>query len=606
MAKPRLGDRGWEIIEPLLPPEAQKGFVRRSKIMMTSEVDIEFKDVSFRYAGSSDWALRDINLCIPRGETVLITGPSGSGKTTLCSCMNGLIPHFHEGELRGEVLVRGWHTAGTRIGVLASMVGMVFQDPESQLVAPTVVDEIAFGAENMGVLPEEIERRIEEALHMARLRGYEDRQPHLLSGGEQQACAIAAIYAMYPEIYVMDEPTSNLDPLGTQQVLSLVTQMTRQRGRTLVLVGHKLEEVLPLVDRVIVMHSGRIVRDGPVVEVLAAGDIPGVFARPPIVQLAQRLGVESCPLTADDLYPILAERLYPWASNPAPAPAVPASAPGQKESGEAIIEVEDLWYAYGDGPPAVREVNLSVRRGEMVTILGRNGSGKTTLVRHLNGLLRPQRGRVVVLGQDVSQTTTAQLARHVGFCFQNPDHQMIAFTVRDELAFGLKARGAPPEEIARRSREALAFVGLEGAIDQDVMELGKGQRQRLALAAVLTLEPGILVFDEPTTGQDPEMTEDIFRIMRRLNQAGTTILLITHQFDMAARFARRAVVMKEGQVVYDGPMADLVGRRDLLRANSMDQPRLTQLAIRLAQGDRPPTPVTVEEFLAAFPGLTEG
>lgn len=563
------------------------------------DYDIEFNNVSFRYAESDTWALREINLKIEPGEAILVTGPSGSGKTTLCGCLNGLVPHFHEGELQGEVLVRGRNTAVTRIGVLASLVGLVFQDPESQLVAPSVVDEIAFGAENLGVPPAEIDRRIQEVLQIIRLGGYEDRQPYLLSGGEQQACAIAAIYTMYPEIYVMDEPTSNLDPLGTKQVLALIAQVARQRNKTLVLVEHKLEEVLPLVDRIIVMDRGHIVRDGPVLDVLAAGDLPHVFNRPPIVQLAERLGIDSYPLIADEIYPYLAARLDSQPVHVLPDP------PSPEPDNEVAIDVEDLVYAYDEGPPVLRGITMTIRRGEMVAIMGRNGSGKSTLVRHFNGLLQPQAGRVVVLGQDASQTTTAQLARRVGFCFQNPNHQMVAFTVRDELAFGLKAHGASPEEIEQRSQEALDFVGLSSAMDQDVIALGKGQRQRLALAAVMTLDPEILIIDEPTTGQDPQMTEDIFRILQRLNEDGMTILLITHKFDMAARFAERAIILKQGQVVYDGRMHELIGQRDLLLDNSIDQSQITQLAARLVDGERPPTPLTVDDFLAALPGLKE-
>jgi energy-coupling factor transport system ATP-binding protein len=561
------------------------------------EPDIVFKNVSFQYAGSDTWALQDIDLEIQPGEAVLITGPSGSGKTTLCSCILGLVPHHHEGQLLGQLIVRGRDVAKTRIGALAAFVGMVFQDPESQLVAPFVIDEVAFGAENLGVPREEIERRVTEALEIVRLNGFEDRQPYLLSGGEQQACAIAAIYAMYPEIYVMDEPTSNLDPLGTQRVLSLLARIARERGKTLILVEHKLEEVLHLVDRIIVMDRGRVVRHGAVDDVLAAGDLPHVFSRPPIVQLAERLGLDSAPRTADDLYPHIAGRL-----KARPAPVAPIQQTNHHDD-EIAIDIRDLGFAYGAGAPALSGVSLTIRRGEMAALLGRNGSGKSTLIRHINRLLAPAAGRVFVFGQDVAQTTTAQIARRVGFCFQNPNHQMISFTVRDELAYGLKIRGASPDEIKRRSVEALAFVGLSDALEEDVLGLGKGQRQRLALASVLTLDPEILIFDEPTTGQDPQMTADIFQILRRLNAAGTTILLVTHNLEMAARFTDRAVILKQGRIVYDGRMQALLGQRALLHDNSIDQPQLTRLAIQLAGADHAPTPLTVDEFLIAFPEL---
>jgi energy-coupling factor transporter ATP-binding protein EcfA2 len=232
-------------------------------------LDIEFNNLTFTYEGADQPALKNIDLTVSAGEIILITGPAGSGKTTLCCCINGLVPHFHEGELSGDALVRGYNTRRSRVGGLASLVGMVFQDPESQLVTNSVADEVAFGPENLGVPREEINRRVEEALRSTRLQGYDEREPHTLSGGEQQACVIAAVYAMQPEIYVMDEPLANLDPEGKAQVMRVVVDLAKQRGKTLILVEHALEEVLPLVERVIVMDKGQIVRDGPVGKVLA-------------------------------------------------------------------------------------------------------------------------------------------------------------------------------------------------------------------------------------------------------------------------------------------------------------------------------------------------
>jgi len=552
--------------------------------------DIEFKNVSFRYAGSEAYALQEVNLAIRPGEIVLVTGPAGSGKTTLCSCINGLVPHYHEGELSGEVLVRGYNVQRARIGGLASLVGMVFQDPESQLVTDSVVDEVAFGPENLGVPREEINRRVAEALSATRLDGYEERDPHSLSGGEQQACVIASIYAMQPEIYVMDEPLANLDPAGRARVLKVLVEVARQRGKTLLLVEHSLEDVLPLVERVIVLDRGRIVRDGTVQEVMQAGDIPQVFTRPPVVRLAERLSLQPLPLTPEAFYQAICSR-YPLQS--IPVPQMPAH---EKTLGPPVIELREVSYSYDREQDALRDVNLTIHEGELVAILGRNGSGKTTLVRHIIGLLQPDRGRVTVLGMDVATTPTHRLAQEVGFCFQNPNHQLVSFKVRDEMTFGLKAHNVDPAGYEQAVREALAFVDLLDYLEAEVFDLGKGQKQRLALASVLTLKPRILIIDEPTTGQDPRMAAEIFGIIRRLNENGTTVLMITHNMEYAARLASRAVVMQRGRVVYDGPPEALLADVDLMRANSLELPATTRLARLMEPHGMPPWALRLEDL----------
>ena len=457
--------------------------------------DIEFQSVTFHYEGSNIPALKDINLVIEPGEIVLITGPAGSGKTTLCSCINGLVPHFHEGKLEGDVLVRSYNTKKARIGGLASLVGMVFQDPESQLVTSSVVDEVAFGPENFGVPRDEINERVKTALKATRLEGYEEREPYNLSGGEQQACVIASVYALQPEIYIMDEPLANLDPAGRAQVLRLIIEVAKKRGKTLVIVEHALEEVIPLVDRIVVMHSGEIVRDGKVEAVLSSGDIPQVFTRPPVIRLAERFLQEVKPLTAESFYEKLSSHYLLGT----------IQADDSKRSkttfdGNPIIEIKDVSFSYTQEKDALKHINLTVYEGEVVSILGRNGSGKTTLVRHLIGLIKPEVNKIFVNGKDVAITPTHELAQDVGFCFQNPNHQIVTFKVRDEVIFGLRAHNVPPSEYEERIHVALEIVDMLDYIDAEVFDLGKGQKQRLALASVLALKPSILIIDEPTTG----------------------------------------------------------------------------------------------------------
>jgi energy-coupling factor transporter ATP-binding protein EcfA2 len=564
------------------------------------EYDIEFQGVSFRYAGAQKDALSGIDLKIPAGEIVLVTGPAGSGKTTLCSCINGLVPHYHEGELKGEVIVRSYHTRRARIGGLASLVGMVFQDPESQLVTSSVADEVAFGPENLGVPRAEINQRVREALSATRLLGFEDREPHNLSGGEQQACAIAATYAMHPEIYVMDEPLANLDPVGRVQVLQVLIDVAKERQKTLVIVEHALEEVLPLVDRVLVVNAGRIVRDGTVDEVLAAGDIARVFTRPAIVRLASKFGLDPKTFSAEEFYADLNAR-RPLGRIAPSTTQIPVS----RDGSPPIIEIRDVHYSYKNQMAALKGVSLTIQAGELVAILGRNGSGKTTLARHIIGLLQPERGRVMVAGKDVAVTPTHELTQEIGFCFQNPNHQMVSFKVRDEMTFGLKAHNIDPAEFDQRVHHALELVNLLDVADAEIFDLGKGQKQRLALASVLTLEPKILVIDEPTTGQDPQMTREIFDILKHLNDLGTTILMITHRVDYAAAYAHRAVVMNRGEIAFDGPVLGLISNLEIMQANSLDLPDITKLALQLHKHGVPPWTIQYEQLERYLEQLVE-
>ena len=538
--------------------------------------DIKFDKVSFTYAGSTTPALHNINLLIKAGEIVLITGPAGSGKTTLCSCINGLIPHYHEGELLGDVTIGPYNTRKARVGGIASLVGMVFQDPESQLVTNSVVDEVAFGPENLGIPRDEINLRVMQALKATRLLGYEERDPHSLSGGEQQACVIAATYSMHPEIYVLDEPLANLDPQGRKQVLELIVKMAKERGKTLVIVEHALEEILPLVERVLIMDKGQIIRDGTVEEILKAGDIKGVFRRPDVVRLAESIRLNSLPMKPEDLSREIYEHYKPK--------KLENVIKNERTNGfkTPIIHFDTVSYTYQGDQEAITNVTLTIYEGEFVALMGRNGSGKTTLVSHIIGLLKPDEGKVMVAGHDTSETPTHILAKDVGFCFQNPNHQIVSFNVRDEMTFGLKAHNIDPSEYESRIVEALKIVNMQDFLDAEIFDLGKGQKQRIALASVLTLKPKILVIDEPTTGQDPEMAHDIFKIIKKLNDNGTTVICITHNVELAALFAHRAIVLNHGKVAYDGSISDLMLDEELMQSNSLELPDITKLAKQLS------------------------
>jgi len=352
--------------------------------------------------------------------------------------------------------------------------------------------------------------------------------------------------------------------------------MAKERGKTLVIVEHALEEILPLVERVLIMDKGQIIRDGTVEEILKAGDIKGVFRRPDVVRLAESIRLNSLPMKPEDLSREIYEHYKPK--------KLENVIKNERTNGfkTPIIHFDTVSYTYQGDQEAITNVTLTIYEGEFVALMGRNGSGKTTLVSHIIGLLKPDEGKVMLAGHDTRETPTHILAKDVGFCFQNPNHQIVSFNVRDEMTFGLKAHNIDPSEYESRIMEALKIVNMQDFLDAEIFDLGKGQKQRIALASVLTLKPKILVIDEPTTGQDPEMAHDIFKIIKKLNDNGTTVICITHNVELAALFAHRAIVLNHGKVAYDGSISDLMLYEELMQSNSLELPDITKLAKQLS------------------------
>lgn len=564
---------------------------------------LRYEHFSFQYKNADRTALEGFDLDVGEGEVVLITGASGAGKTTVCRAANGLIPHLYGGRLEGRVVVADrYDTREYDVASLSRLIGLLFQDPDTQLLMPTVEEELGYGPANYGVPREEIFRRIDDLLRLIRLQGARHKNPHSLSGGQQQAVALAAVLAMDPGVLVLDEPTSNIDPLGSQELLALVARLAREQRRTVVVVEHKLEELAGLADRMLVLDGGRVVASGTPDEVLEDVELIdrlGLHA-PEVTLLCQRLRnlgvpIDRLPLTVDEGVEVLGSLLRETANASTPSPAGgpdPAPSPG-----EPVIEVEDVSYRYPDGTEALRGVSLTIREGEFVAVLGQNGSGKTTLMKHFNGLLRPSAGRVRVAGRDTARASIDELARVVGYIFQDPTSQIFKMKVRDELAFGPATLGLPADEVTRRVERAAEQLGIAHLLDQNPFFLSKGEQQRVAVAAVMAMEPRVLVLDEPTTGQDYRRSREILELCVELNRQGTTVVMITHDMKLAARYARRVVVLREGEVLADGPTREVFAREDVLTASYLKPPQVTTLCRRLGL---PHTVLTVDEALAAL------
>ncbi|MFI7080187.1 ABC transporter ATP-binding protein [Micromonospora sp. NPDC049903] len=548
------------------------------------------KQLGFTYRRSPTPALTGVDLRLPPQQFTALLGAAGAGKSTLAMALTGLIPRSVRGRREGTVQLDGRDLAELTAAEVAQHIGIVFQDFESQLFATSVALELAFGLENLAVETTEMRQRVEDYLRLLRLTELRDREPATLSGGQKQRLALAAALALEPEILILDEPTTDLDAASRIEVIR-AARWWGGRPRTLVLVEHDTEAVLgppggPGADRVVLLEAGRVAVDGPADTVLRD---PALLRRhgvrpPQVADVCDRLGLPEIALTVAEAMPLIGS-LRPSAG-PARARAVP---------GPAVVSARHLDHEYPDGRTlALRDVSVEIHEGQFTAIMGRNGSGKTTLAKVLSGLLVPDAGQVDVLGRDLRGLPRAEVARQVGYVFQNPDHQLFSATVADEIAFGPRNFGLPDDEVRDRVDAALADVGLTELRRTDPFLLRKGDRQRLAVAAVLAMGPRVIVLDEPTTGLDERQQQSVMRLLRRLNRADLTVVMVTHHANLVAEYADRLVVMTDGRIVLDGPPEVVFRRRDVLAAASVLPPPVVDLADELRVDA-----LTVDELAAA-------
>ena len=560
---------------------------------------IQFEKLSYKPFQSDEYVLKEIDLEIRKGDFALLLGPSGCGKSTLTHCFNGLIPHLDQGVMEGRVIVEGKDTRQHQVHEFASKIGLVFQNPDDQILSLKVVDEVAWGVENLGIAHKQIVERVDEFMEMLEITHLKNRLTFAISGGQKQRVSIASNLAMLQDVLILDDPTTDLDPIGKAEVVKTLEHLHREMGMTLLVIEHDLNDLIELANRIIVMDAGRVVYDGEPGVILSEHyeDLLRLGVNmPQHVEIAhwvvkRETQLKQYPTLRQDSFALLQE--FDGSRGDVPAISRPAAMP----LGEAVVSVRDLEFAYDPTKPVLRGLNFDIHQGEFLAIIGANGSGKTTLVNCLTGLLLPDHGQIVIDGNDTQKIKISELAKNLGYVFQNPDHQLFANSVADELRFSLGQDTTTDEEQERSIAKTLDIVGLGHMVNRHPFSLSRGQRQKLAVAASLIHEPRIILLDEPTTGQDRRSLGDLLDLLARLNKQGNTTIMVTHDMDVVTAYATRVIVMADGEVVLDGDREHVFYNEfEALEALNLRPPTIVEFCRRL-EGNGFPRFLTVDDLV---------
>ena len=550
---------------------------------------IAVENLKYRYPHADALALDGLTFTVEKGEFIGIVGANGAGKSTLSQALIGLVPQFYNGAYGGRVLIDGLPAESTPISELCCKVGLVFQNPFNQLsgAKDNVYEEVAFGMQNLGVPRAEMHRRTENALKLLDIWQFRDRNPFDLSGGQMQRVAIASILVMEPDIIVLDEPTSQLDPQGSEEVFRTVDKLAHS-GITILMIEQKIEKIAAYCDRILLLHQGHQIAFDTPQKVFSRPDLEQLGVQAPVfTRICRALGTT----LSDGSYPVTVEEAANQLRRTSALPPVSA----QQEERPDLFEIRNLEFSYRPGTPVLHGINLQLD-ARPTAIIGQNGAGKTTLVKLLKGLLRPTGPSIWFRGEDISHKTVAALAAQVGYVFQNPDDQIFRYNVLDEVMFGPLNIGMSEEQAREKSRAALALTGLSDQENSNPYDLELNERKMVAIASVLAMDPDVLILDEPTIAQDMMGRRRIADIVRTLSAQGKLVLAILHDMDFVAECFDRVVVMAQGQVVADGSPRQVFADSAALQAARLDPPHVTQLCTRLGYDG---VFLTVEEFLDA-------
>ena len=543
---------------------------------------LEVEHLKYRYPHTKKLALDDISFTAEKGEFIGIIGENGAGKSTLSQAFCGLVPQFYKGAYGGKVTVDGIDAATTPTAELCKKVGLIFQNPFNQLsgAKDTVWDEVAFGLENFGVPAEQIHERLDKVLHQLDIWQFREKNPFDLSGGQMQRVAIASVLAMEPEILLLDEPTSQLDPQGSEEVFHTV-ELLAKTGITIFMIEQKMEKLASYCDKILLLHEGKQIDFDTPEKIFSRPDLAELGICPPYVT---RYCIEQNLFRPDGTYPVTMEDVKRVLKRDMERKVTlpQLTDPVLTEVPEDRFAVRNLKFSYTEDHPIFENFQLSLDQ-RPTAIIGQNGAGKTTLVRLLKGLLKPSAGTILYQGEDISKRTVASLAGQVGYVFQNPDDQIFKYKVIDEVMFGPLNIGMPKEKAKEKAMEALALTELTSYAGENPYDLELSQRKLVAIASVLAMDTDVIILDEPTIAQDYRGKEIIRNIITSLSGQGKLVLAILHDMDFVAQCFSRVVVLAHGQLLADGTPSEVFVQEDVLKKAALDMPHPLQLRKALEQ-----------------------
>lgn len=544
---------------------------------MDRQAIIEFQNFSFQYYSQAEPTLHDINLKIYPGEKILIVGPSGSGKSTLGHCLNGLIPFAYKGEISGSLKINGQETKTQGIFNLSKMVGTVLQDSDGQFVGLTAGEDIAFVLENDNIAPAEMHERVRQVAEMVDMHNWLTSSPFELSGGQKQRTSLAGVMINNVDILLFDEPLANLDPATGKTAIEIIDGIHQRSRKTIIIIEHRLEDVLHRsIDRVIVINDGRIIADMNAHELVSSTVLTENGIREPLYVTALKYaGVK----VTSDMQPghittlkteLSREALNVWHN------AIKAD--NRRNTNPSILKIESVFFSYDGIRPILDDINLDIREGEMISIVGKNGAGKSTLSKLLCGFEKEDRGIVRYKGEDIKDKTIKERAEIIGLVMQNPNQMISKPMIYDEVALGLRLRNIPEEQIAERVEKVLKVCGLAPFKSWPISALSYGQKKRVTIASILVLDPKILILDEPTAGQDFRHYTEIMEFLVEINKLGVTVIMITHDMHLMLEYTPRAIVLAGGRKIADTAASVVLTDSQVIEEANLKETSLFNLA----------------------------